>query len=234
MWRYYDFSSELYHHGVKGMKWGVRRTPEQLGRSVSKKKNAVGAYAGKVGRGAKNAAYSVGRGAKAAGSAAGRGAKTLGTKAHKSHAEKVIRSGDAKKITKNRKHLDDQEFSRAVKRANDQQRLDSLQNSSNQGVVEKGSKFTGDILKSAAKTTLTAAAAGAMSYAGYKYMRKKHPEMAPVLFPKAERFFNKKRQSSPKYGLGNKTPGGRYVALSPHQQKITRGLPKGGFTRLRG
>lgn len=23
--------SELYHHGIKGMKWGIRRTPEQLG-----------------------------------------------------------------------------------------------------------------------------------------------------------------------------------------------------------
>lgn len=27
---------ELYHHGVKGMKWGVRRTKAQLGRKVSK------------------------------------------------------------------------------------------------------------------------------------------------------------------------------------------------------
>ena len=33
---------ELYHHGVKGQKWGVRRNPEQLGRKAStakKRKN---------------------------------------------------------------------------------------------------------------------------------------------------------------------------------------------------
>lgn len=23
--------NELYHHGIKGQRWGVRRTPEQLG-----------------------------------------------------------------------------------------------------------------------------------------------------------------------------------------------------------
>ena len=32
MWNYnYYDDNELYHHGLKGMKWGVRRTPAQLG-----------------------------------------------------------------------------------------------------------------------------------------------------------------------------------------------------------
>lgn len=30
---------ELVHYGVKGMKWGIRRTPEQLGRKVTKLKS---------------------------------------------------------------------------------------------------------------------------------------------------------------------------------------------------
>lgn len=33
---------ELYHHGVKGMKWGVRRTPAQLGHTTSKRKKSSG------------------------------------------------------------------------------------------------------------------------------------------------------------------------------------------------
>ena len=30
-------SSDIYHHGIKGQKWGVRRTPEQLGYDVGQK-----------------------------------------------------------------------------------------------------------------------------------------------------------------------------------------------------
>lgn len=31
-----EYEYELYHHGVKGMKWGVRRTKAQLGYKISK------------------------------------------------------------------------------------------------------------------------------------------------------------------------------------------------------
>lgn len=34
MWQYNN--NELYHHGIKGMKWGVRRTPSQLGHDTGK------------------------------------------------------------------------------------------------------------------------------------------------------------------------------------------------------
>ena len=31
--------NELYHYGVKGMKWGVRKAPVRTGRTTSKSKN---------------------------------------------------------------------------------------------------------------------------------------------------------------------------------------------------
>ena len=38
---------ELYHHGVKGQKWGVRRTAAQLGHRIAKAASKAGKAAGK-------------------------------------------------------------------------------------------------------------------------------------------------------------------------------------------
>lgn len=36
-----EYCEYLEHHGIKGMKWGVRRTPEQLGHLSPKKKQSI-------------------------------------------------------------------------------------------------------------------------------------------------------------------------------------------------
>ena len=47
MWEYTHYD-ELMHYGVKGMKWGVRRTPEQLGYKRSKEADALNKEWGKL------------------------------------------------------------------------------------------------------------------------------------------------------------------------------------------
>ena len=40
MWTY-NYSSELYHTGVKGMKWGVRRAQKQLSKITGRDRNSI-------------------------------------------------------------------------------------------------------------------------------------------------------------------------------------------------
>lgn len=45
---------ELYHHGIKGQKWGVRRTPAQLGHTTGTKKKKSSGVASKIAKAASN------------------------------------------------------------------------------------------------------------------------------------------------------------------------------------
>ena len=38
----------IEHHGIKGMHWGIRRTPEQLGHIISRKKEKFEKYSKKA------------------------------------------------------------------------------------------------------------------------------------------------------------------------------------------
>lgn len=40
----YIYDDYLMHHGIKGQKWGVRRTPEQLGHAVSKGRQNISSF----------------------------------------------------------------------------------------------------------------------------------------------------------------------------------------------
>ena len=46
VWKY-TYQDELYHYGIKGMKWGVRRTVEQLGHTVKSVKSVYDSHKAK-------------------------------------------------------------------------------------------------------------------------------------------------------------------------------------------
>ena len=89
-------TNELYHHGIKGQKWGVRRyqnldrslTPagkERYGRGTGEKiKSAVKT----VGREVANAGKAVGRGISATGRAVGNAGRAVGSKINESYKKK--------------------------------------------------------------------------------------------------------------------------------------------------
>lgn len=242
MWRYYDYNSELYHHGVKGMKWGVRRSPEQLGHRVSKHKKSIGAAAGKVGKNVKSAGSSIGRGVKTTGRTVSRGAsstikgiKNAKNKIHEARAERIIRSADPKTVLKNQKYLSDSEYNRAVNRIDKKQKLSGLKKDSPaKNFVKKGSISVGHALEKSGTGVLAAATAGALAYAGHKYMIKKgyDPQLAGQMFkgakdnkydfgknPKKYNYVTKARKHKSGYDINNLSGNGTLLT-GPTLKKV--------------
>lgn len=107
--------NELYHHGVKGMKWGVRRTKEQLGYKISSKRkklsddeNVVKIAAKKTGRVLSSAGKKLGD--KATSAAEQHRVKKTEQKAKKAEEKANEKAAKERKNPKNIKDMTDQEL----------------------------------------------------------------------------------------------------------------------------
>lgn len=123
-----EYNYELYHHGIKGMKWGIRRTAAQLGhpirtRRIKKQRKAALEKARKVRR--EKAEYEAGK-------------------------QNALKKGTANDILKYKGDLTNEQMQSAITRITLEQNLSKLQPQT----VSKGkgfmSKIGSDILAPAA------------------------------------------------------------------------------------
>lgn len=140
---------ELYHYGVKGMKWGIRRTPAQLGHKTgTKRKKSSNAAAETVKRGAKKVASAVS--SRYTASKQKRLAKKL-------HDEEVKRTQSNKK--KKISELTDDELRERIVRMELEQRYRNLspqkQSAGTAFISKVGNQVVGPALTNVARDYLT-------------------------------------------------------------------------------
>lgn len=145
---------KLYHHGIKGMKWGVRRTKAQLGYKTSpKKKNS-----------SSNDDNAVVKTAKRAGKAIGKAASDANAR-HKERKEEQRRTKEARARNERLKNkpisdMTDEELRQKIQRI----QLENQYRSLNPKKVSAGEKF--------AKTVINDVIAPAAKNAGRQYLEK--------------------------------------------------------------
>lgn len=156
----------LQHHGIKGMKWGVRRTPEQLGHKPSSKKkgSSVGSTLKKAGSAVVSTSKSV----------VNAGKKKLDERAKKKAVKMESASLQKKKETKTStknshiSSMSDDELRRVVQRLSLEKQYKQL-TPQKKTAQEKVAKF----LKTSGKVAVTAIAIGEV-YGGAKALGKKY------------------------------------------------------------
>ena len=134
---------ELYHHGIKGQKWGVRRTAAQLGHRVAK----TAGKAGKVlERGASKAGKVLERGASKAGQGIKKAAIKKVKQSYKEHQEKQY----YKKLHKKKlSQMTDKEIADLTKRVKTEANLKDAKYESR---VQNARKFYNTVAKQPVNT----------------------------------------------------------------------------------
>ena len=110
--------NQLTHHGIKGMRWGVRRTPAQLGHKTLPKKKKTQSLSERL---------TAKKKLKAKQKAAENARKAKQTKEeYEAEKKKAIESGTAADVLKFKGKLTNQELSSAVNRLNMESQLSQL------------------------------------------------------------------------------------------------------------
>ena len=153
-----SFDEYLEHHGIKGMHWGIRRTPEQLGHKVSKARERFLKYSEKAKEaGESGDTKSLNKYSKKAEKTYKKEVKLNKDleKAIQRQVEaddKVINKGNVDDVLAIAYRLSDQQVERAVKRLSNQQKIEGLkqQDAAKMERLVEGSKKVANVAQNVA------------------------------------------------------------------------------------